>query len=631
MGDEEKNPTVWGFIKGFGKFLIGTLMVVQGIVGLAVLLLVVGFFSSLSEGFGGGGPNVTVPKEAALLIKPNGVLVEQAEAVDPFEQAIQEIYGAEEPGEIEVHDLVRAIRKAKDDERITGLVLDMGEFYVSPSSASKTHYLAAEIAKFKESGKPVYAIGDYYAQETYLLAAQADTVMLHDKGSFVMPGYGRYGTYYKSFLEKIKATPHVFKVGTFKAAVEPILRDDMSPEAKEANEAYLSVMWRRYVDAVAEARGLDRDSVLAYADNFNALLRSAGGDLAKAALDAGLVDELKARPDQIAALAKAFGEGEEDGEGFKSVGYARYLASFDDNEDGAAPNVAVVTASGVIVDGEAPAGEVAAGDTVAGFLKQAREDDDVKAVVLRVDSPGGSAFASEVIRDQVVALKEANKPVVVSMGSTAASGGYWIASPADEIWAAPTTVTGSIGVFAFFATFERTAAELGVFVDGVGTSGLSSLYGAGLGPLEENVADVFQQSVEFSYRDFLNTVAEGRNLSTDYIDSIGQGRVWIGERALDLRLVDKIGGIDEAIESAARLAGLDEYDRVEMTEEASPFDAFMSGFRVRALKVMGFDKAEARASRSVIRRVMSRVEDQIAFYDSFNDPNATYARCLICQ
>ncbi len=630
MSAEERNPTVWGFVKGFGKFLIGLLMIVQGIVGLAVLLLIVGFFSGVSQGLSGSAQKVSIPKEAALLIRPNGVLVEQAEPVDPFEQAVQEIYGAEEPRDIEVHDLVRAIRKAKDDDRITGLVLDLGRLFISTSSASKTHYLAREIAKFKESGKPVYAIGDYYGQETYLLAAQADTVMLHDKGSFVMVGYGRYGTYFKSFLEKIKVTPHVFKVGTFKAAVEPILRDDMSPEAAEANEAFLGVMWRRYVDAVAAARGLDRSAILDYADNFNEALRSAGGDLAKAALDAGLVDELKARPDQIAALAEKFGEGE-DGEGFKSVGYERYLAALDEDVDGDAPNVAVVTAAGVIIDGEAPPGDVAAGDTVAGFLKKAREDDDVKAVVLRIDSPGGSAFASEVIRDQVVATKEAGKPVVVSMGSSAASGGYWIAAPADEIWAAPTTITGSIGIFAFFATFERTAAELGLYVDGVGTSALSSLYATGFGPLEDNVADIFQQSVEFGYQDFLNTVAEGRSLSTDYVDSVGQGRVWIGERAIELKLVDKIGGIDEAVAAAAQLAGLDEYDRVEMTDDPSPFDAFLSNFRVRAMKLMGFDRAQARASHSAVRRIVSRVEDQIEFYESFNDPNATYARCLLCQ
>ncbi|MBI1394068.1 MAG: signal peptide peptidase SppA [Alphaproteobacteria bacterium] len=630
MSDQDRNPTVWGFIKGFGKFLIGLLMVVQGIVGLAVLLIVVGFFAGLSNGVGGDS-KVTVPKEAALVINPNGVLVEQAEAIDPFEQAIEDIYGVEEASQIDVHDLARAIRQAKEDDRIKGIVLDLGQLFIPTSSASKAHYLAAELKKFKESGKPIIAVGDYYSQDTYLLAAQADRIMLHDMGNFVLVGYGRYGTYYRSFLEKIKATPHVFRVGTYKAAVEPFLRDDMSAEAKEANQAFLSVMWDRFIDDVSAARGLTRDAVLGYADNYNAVLQSTGGDMAKAALDAGFVDELKSRPAQLATLVETFGKGEGD-DAYKQVGYRRYLLGIGETEkDGDAPNIAVVTASGAIVDGDARVGEAAGGDSVARLLKKAREDENVKAVVLRVDSPGGSTFASEVIRDEVIAIKEAGKPLVVSMGSLAASGGYWISAPADEIWASPTTITGSIGIFAFFPTFENTAAELGVSVDGVGTSALSSLYATGIGPLEPNVADIFQQSIEDGYRDFLQTVAEGRNLSPDYIDTIAQGRVWIGEKAIELGLVDNLGDIDEAIASAAKLAGLEKFDRVEIVEERSPFQAFLSGFGVRAMKAAGFDRGETARSASTLRRLASEARRQLAFFDSFNDPNGSYARCLACE
>ncbi|HNS88199.1 MAG TPA: S49 family peptidase, partial [Parvularculaceae bacterium] len=249
---------------------------------------------------------------------------------------------------------------------------------------------------------------------------------------------------------------------------------------------------------------------------------------------------------------------------------------------------------------------------------------------LRVDSPGGSAFASEIIRDGVLSLKEAGKPVVVSMGSLAASGGYWISAPADEIWASPTTVTGSIGIFAFFPTFEKAAQHWGLTIDGVGTTALSSIYATGVGPLEENVADIFQQSVEDGYRDFLDVVAEGRELTPDYVDSVGQGRVWIGETAQGLKLVDNLGDIDEAVAAAARLADLTEYDAVRIREEHSPLAIFFGQTAAKLMTAVGVGESKAAASRSLVSRAISTVEKEIAFFDQFNDPNALYARCVVC-
>ena len=631
MSEDDKDFSVWGFVKGFGKLLIGVLLLLQGIIGLVVMLMIVGVIVSVSNGFagGGGGEGPSIPKEAALLINPNGVLVEQAELVDPFEQAISEAYGASEPQQIEVHDLARAIRAGATDDRIKGLVLDLGQLAVPTISASKIHFLSEEIKKFKDSGKPVYAVADYYTQEQYLLAANADKIYMHDKGSLVLIGYGSYGTYLKTFLEKMLVTPHVFRVGTFKAAVEPFIRDDMSPEAKEANAAFLAVLWRNYARSVEKARGLPQGSVANFADNYNEALRNAEGDFALAALKANLIDELKSRPDQIEALKEVFGE-DKDNETFKNVEFGRYLASLKEKDDGAKPNVAVVTVAGTIIDGEAPAGVAAGGDTIAGYLKKALDDDDVKAVVLRVDSGGGSAFASEIIRDGVIALKKAGKPVVVSMGSLAASGGYWVAAPADEIWAAPTTVTGSIGIFAFFPTFEKAAERWGVTIDGVGTSALSSFYATGLGPLEENVADIFQQSVEKGYRDFLDVVADGRGLDANYVDQVGQGRVWIGEKALDLKLVDKIGGLDAAVAAAAKRAGLEDYDRVEMIEEVSPFQIFFGQASAKIMALTGVTEARARKRQSVISRIVAGVEKEAAFFAEFNDPGDLYARCIVC-
>ncbi|NWG71599.1 MAG: signal peptide peptidase SppA [Parvularculaceae bacterium] len=633
MASEEHNFTVWGFIKGFGKLLIGFLLLLQGIIGLVMLLLVIGVAVTVSSGIDGGKAKVSAQIEegSALLLNPNGVLVEQAPETDPFQQAIEEAYGFDEPDQIEVHDVIHAIRKAKDDKRIAGMVLDLGNLFVPSISASKLYDVAAELDAFRAAGKKIYAIGDYYGQEQYLLAAHADEVFMHDYGNVILYGYGSYGTYIKSLLEKLKVTTHVFRVGTFKSAVEPFIRDDMSPEAKEANLAFLNVLWDEFAADVEKARGLDAGAIKRYADGLNGLLQQAGGDFAKAALDYGLVDGLKSRDEQLAFLQETFGEAE-DGASFKSVDYWRYVSTLEKNkDDGDTPNVAIVTAAGTIVDGEAGAGEAAGGDTIASYLKQALDDENVKAVVLRVDSPGGSAFASEIIRDGVVALKAAGKPVVVSMGSLAASGGYWISAPADEIWAAKTTITGSIGIFGLFTTFENSAAEIGVFTDGVGTSTLAPILATGLGPLPPEAADIFQRSTEDGYEKFLKNVGEGRDLDRDYVDSIGQGRVWIGSTAKDLKLVDKIGGLDEAVASAAKLAKLEKYDTVEIIETMTPFERLFGGASVRLMKLAGLDKSETFGRSKLVARAIKQVEEQAKFFDGFNDPNGLYARCLACE
>ena len=632
MSDKETHFTVWGFIKGFAKLIIGVLLLIQGLVGLVVLLLFVGVLVSVTNGLAGKEDKVTVgiPEDSALVLNPNGVLVEQAEDVDPFEVFIEEAYGVDEPRQIEVHDIVRVLRKAKDDKRIKGLVLDLGQLQVPSSSASKAHYIAAEIAKFKESGKKVIAIGDYYSQDQYLLAAHADEIYMNDLGSIVLYGYGRYKTYLKSFLEKLKVTSHVFRVGTYKTAVEPFIRDDMSPEAKEANLGYLNVLWREYALAVEKARGLEPGAIENYANNLDSILRAADGDFGKAALNNKLVDGLKSRAEINQLLIDAFGA-RRDGKSFKHVPYRRYLADVGGEADGNDPNIAVVTAAGTIVDGEAPAGSAAGGDTIAELLKKARLDDKVKAVVLRVDSPGGSVFASDVIRDEILAIKAAGKPVVASIGSLGASGGYWIAVSADEIWAAPTTITGSIGIFGYFTTFENSADAIGVHVDGVGTTSLSPVLGTGIGPLPDTLADIIQQSVENGYDRFLTVVGEGRGLDKAYIDSVGQGRVWIGERAQELRLVDQIGDIDAAIASAAKRANLEKYDVVEMIEDKTPFERILSNMSSRVLAMTGADESTKLRQSSALRKLVRAADEQVEFFSAFNDPNAAYARCLACE
>ena len=253
----------------------------------------------------------------------------------------------------------------------------------------------------------------------------------------------------------------------------------------------------------------------------------------------------------------------------------------------------------------------------------------MKAVVLRVDSPGGSAFASDIIRDEILALKASGKPVVASMGSLAASGGYWISAAADEIWASPTTITGSIGIFGYFNTFENTAAEIGVYTDGVGTTDLAPILATGIGPLPASAADIIQQSTENGYDRFLTIVGEGRHLDKEYVDSVGQGRVWIGEKALELKLVDKLGSYDDAIAAAAKLAGLEEYDVVDMKEKRTTFEMFMSNLSETTIAKFGGEKQ--RQTEGAVAQIVRAAEKQAEFFAEFNDPNAAYARCLTCE
>lgn len=636
---DDNNFSVWGFIKGFGKLLIGLLLLLQGIVGLIVLLFIATIIVGMIGSGNKSGPNVQVPADSALLLNPQGALVEQARKADPFE-AIGELYGAEPDLQVEVSTLVDTIRAAKDDKRIKAIVLDLGALGISQYDMSKMEDIAAELDAFKAAGKEIVAVGDFYSQEQYFIAARANKVMLNDYGNVVMYGYGSYGVFFKSLLEKVKVTAHVFRVGTFKAAVEPILRDDMSPEAKEANAAYLNVTWDAYVSGVEKARGLPAGSVKAYANGFRDLVNANGGDLALAAKSAKLIDELKPRREQVEYLVEKFGKSDDEDESFKYVDYRDYYASVEqikkrhlNSHDKQHPDIAVVTAAGTIVDGEADDGDAAGGDTVASYLKRAREDDDVKAVVLRVDTPGGSVFGSEIIRQEVLALKKAGKPVVVSMGSLATSGGYWIAAPADRIYAQPSTLTGSIGIFAYFPTFEKIASEWGVNTDGVGTAPLSSLMVTGLGPLEPEAADVFQRSTEHGYERFLAIVGEGRKLERNYIDSIGQGRVWIASAAKERKLVDRFGGLDDAVKGAAELAKLEDgkYDVKAFEGEADGFASFFSSASINTAKILGVDDDLARLRASPIAKAAQKTAHAVEWTASFNDPNGLYARCVVCE
>jgi len=508
------------------------------------------------------------------------------------------------------------------------MVLDLDGLAIA--GTSKIYTLINEIEAFKAADKKIYAVGNFFGQSQYLIASHADEIHMNKSGGLNIYGYGVYRTYYKTLLEKLKITSHVFRVGTYKAAVEPQLRDTMSPEAKQANQEFIDSLWARYLDDVAANRNISRETVHNYADKFNEVLRANGGDNAKAALANGLIDKVS-RPSEIRKfLVDTFGKGENDKD-FKFVSFRPYLRSLSAESVSDKSKIAVITAAGTIVPGNGSTGQMAGSTTIVKYLDKARKDDKVKAVVLRVDSPGGSAFASEVIHDSILELKAAGKPVIVSMGSLAASGGYLIAAPADEIWASPTTITGSIGIFATLTTFENLAVEAGVYTDGVGTTSQSSILGAGIGPLPETTSEAFQISTENGYDDFLTIVSEGRGLDKAYVDSVGQGRIWTGEKALELKLVDKLGGLEEAIKAAAARADLADYQVTRFEDRRTAFEKLFGGMAAKAVVTTGLHKTFARHQQSGLGQIAKVFDEHADFLNTFNDPNGLYTRCLPCE
>ncbi|MDH0308428.1 signal peptide peptidase SppA [Aeromonas caviae] len=588
------------------------------LVNLLFLLVVLVIVFSVSQ-----SDNPSTPIEGALTLNLSGVLVEQRTQTDPTVQLLRQMdKGDEQPSEIVLSDLLWAIKSAGNDDRIKALVIKPQG--LQGASLSKLQEVTAAIDAFKESGKPVIAMADYYSQGAYLLAAHADHVLLNQSGAVLIEGLGVYQTYFKSALEKLNITPHVFKVGTYKSFVEPYTRDEMSPESKEANQRWLDQLWQSYVADVAEQREIEPDAVAPNKDHFLELLRKAGGNAASYALDNGLVDQLATRDEMTQAVIKEVGEA--DDHGWKGVGLKEYLAAIPEQyPQSGKDEVGLITASGAIMDGVQPAGTIG-GDSLADLLAEARRDDQVKAVVLRVDSPGGSAFAAEQIRAELLALKQAGKPVVISMGSYAASGGYWISADADKIFASPTTLTGSIGVFGMFATIDKALSQYGVHTDGVGTT---DFVGVGLTrALPDHVGEAIQLSVEDTYQRFVGLVGKGRGLSPEEAEKAAEGRVWTGQDAKALGLVDEFGNLDDALKAAADLANLKSWQVTPIAPEESARDKFLRElFDSSAQALAPHLQSWLPAGLGKALLEMNRTLDPLT---RFNDPQGTYAFCPVC-
>ncbi len=591
------------------------------------LLLFIGFIAVILK----EDKSVQVPDQAALVLDLKGDLVEELQWVDPLEKAINQSTGSnDDRPEVLVRDLVKVIEEATRDNRIKVIVLSLSN--LGSGSMDKLERVGAALEKFKAADKKIYATGAYYSQNQYFLASYADSINLNPMGAVIIEGFGSYPMYYKAALEKLKISTHVFKVGTYKSAVEPFTRNDMSPEAKEANSAWLQELWSAYKQQVAERRGFGVDN---FDETFARLLErinAANGDMTQYSLDAKLVDTIKTRDEFRADIIALVGEDKEH-HSFNQINY-------DDYQSLVVPPIAVdnpltdkvglVVARGTIIDGNAKAGTIG-GESTARLLRNARFDDKVKAVVLRIDSGGGSAFASEQIAEEIRLLKAAGKPVIASMGAVAASGGYWIAAPTDQIYAAPTTITGSIGIFALFHTAENAMSTLGLNVDGVGTTELAG-FSAGV-PLFKGLPataeQLLQRTIEQGYDEFITHVATSRNLDKARVNEIGQGRVWTGQKALEFGLVDKLGTLDDAIAAAAEKASLKHFDVKVIEQEMSEQEKLMAQLFGTA-QTLGL-LPESQLSVSPLKKLLTQLDRELKVLEQFNDPNGIYSVCFSCQ
>jgi protease IV len=587
--------------------------------GLHLILMLV-IFGVLFGVLRGSVPSV--PSKAALVIAPEGPLVEQLSG-DPRTRALDEALGNERE-EALLWDLIDSIRAAASDKRIQVLVLDLDKLESGTQPALAE--LAAAIREFRASGKKVIAYGVELTQERYYLAAQADEIYLDPMGFVLVQGYDRYRTYLKDALDKLGVDINVFRVGTFKSAVETYTRTNMSPEDREESRTYLTALWNAYQEEVTKARKLPPDALAKYVDSFMQTVPAAKGDAAKIALSDGLVTGLKTQIEVEKRLQELVGENDE-GDSFSGVSSTDYLrvARAEKRLNLGKQKVGVIVAAGEILDGDQPPGTIG-GDSTARLIREARTDKDIKAVVLRVDSPGGSVLASEEIYRELVALRAAGKPLVVSMGGYAASGGYYISTPADEIWANPATITGSIGIFAIIPTVDKTLGKIGVSTDGVGTTALSGQLRIDR-PLSEGARAVLQAVTTHGYDEFVARVAAGRKKTTAEVDAIAQGRVWAGVDAKRNGLVDQLGSFNEAVAAAARRAKLTSYSTKFIEPKLTWAEALVMNLKSRLIRSFVHASPDQAALARLAQR-LDPVTHQVAILSRFSTPNRLYAYCF---
>lgn len=593
---------------------------VMNVVFLGFVLLLVTIISFSS----GGKKSTTLTGEGALLLNLDGYLADNRDETIRWQDALSELNGERVPRKISTFDVVFAIKQAEDDPKIKGLVLDLN--YFEGADLPALDFIGGAISHFKDAGKPVIAYADNYSQGQYYLASFADEIYLNSIGNVDIHGLSQENLYFKEMLDKLAVTPHIFRVGTYKSAVEPFLRNDMSAEAKANMQRWLGEMWNNYVLSVSENRKIKKDNVLPNAKQYLAELKALKGNSTAYAQQRGLVTDVVTRLDLDKKLTALFGKGS-DGKA-NLIEFDDYLAQQPDRlEHYNVPNkIAVVNVEGTIIDGESDE-ENAGGDTIARILRKAHDDNSVKAVVLRVNSPGGSAFASEIIRQETENLQKIGKPVIVSMGSMAASGGYWISSTADYIIADENTITGSIGIFAMFPTFENSIKKIGVSSDGVSTTELANT--SAFSPLAKPVQDIYQTEIEHGYDRFLEIVSKGRQLSKTQVDKLSQGQVWLGSDAFQNGLVDEIGSFNEAVNKAEQL--------VNQRQDTAVQDFSVEWFTDDNLSLISTllrDTKKGTQEQLVkwlgLPAPIQKLQKELNVLTKFNDPKGQYLYCLNC-
>ncbi|MEW5835483.1 MAG: signal peptide peptidase SppA [Pseudomonadota bacterium] len=566
----------WAFLRVFGRGLNLVRLVIINAVFFTLLfltlLLVVGVMAGRHAGVG-------IDADSVLVLKPEGRLVEQY-SVAPLQRVLAGLSG-DEPKEVQVRDLVRAIDAATTDKHITRILLLPDQLHAGGFAALRE--VGAALDRFRAAGKPVIAWGVNYDQGQYYLAAHADRLLVDPQGGVMITGLANYRLFYKDLLDKLGVEVHLFRVGQFKSAAEPYILDHASDAAKEADSYWMGGLWDNYLTTVAKLRKLDPATLRDDVDHLPEKIATTRGNLAQLSLDEHLVDGLATEADVETMMRREGVPAGRQGKGFRAVGLSRYVAQLPD-DSGALfkPGVAVVVAEGEISGGKQPQGRIG-GESTAALIRAAREDKKTKALVLRVNSPGGEVYAAEQIRREVELTRKAGIPVVVSMGDVAASGGYWISMDADRIFAEPNTITGSIGIFGMYYSIPDTLAKIGVQSDGVATGPMAGAFDI-TRPLDPKVGQVIQAIIDKGYRDFVGGVAKARGKDYDAIDAIAQGRVWTGQQALDRGLVDQLGGLDEAVAYAAKKAGLAKGYPVRYVEQPlGGFEQFVVGLNRTAM------------------------------------------------
>ncbi len=609
--------SIYNIFRWVGKFLSSVRVFTLNIAFLALFFFIVLAIINRSS-----GKEEQVAESGALLLSLSGDIVEEKQSSDPITILINEQLGFNNlPTETLFQDILDAIGAAADDSNVKSILLDLSN--MGSIGLNQLQAIGKALTEFKRSGKKVIAAEDFYEQKAYYLASFADEIYLNPMGAVDLHGIGTYRLYFKDAIDKLKINYNIFRVGTFKSALEPVMRNSMSTAAKSQNMSWLSALWKNISSDIIRERKLSKNSISSYTENIDQMLISAGGDTAELALQAGLVDGLKTRAELREYLTQINGRNEEGG--FKHIPFNNYLGSIPRSYSEAPDSegsIGIIIAQGAILTGEQPVGFIG-GDSLANLVRKAREDNDIDGLVIRIVSGGGSVFASEIIRQEILEFKKSGKPLVISMGAVAASGGYWIAADADEIWASPVTLTGSIGIFAAIPTFENSLSELGIYNDGVGTTSLAAALDI-TRPLSPLLKKAININLRHGYDQFLDIVSKGRSIDSLEMRTVAEGRVFDGKKALQLGLVDKLGTLEDAIQSAAARAHLENYNASYIRRPLSVKEEFLQ-ILSRSMVTTLISANIPPATLETFARLLQPVKEILLF----NDPKGLYAHCLI--